>query len=187
MNPLDLQFPDHFESHRLLIRCPRPGDGHAVHEAVCETLTELRAWPVSLPWAVFEPSVEASENYCQQGHKAFAARRDLPLLLFHKDSGALVGASGLHRMDWAQRRLEVGYWCRRSMQGQGYITEAVQAIAAFAENTLAAQRVECFTDVRNVASRRVAERAGFVLESIQTRVSPQGGDNQACDYACLVR
>ena len=86
-------------------------------------------------------------------------------------------------MDWAQRRFEVGYWCRRSMQGQGYITEAVQAIAAFAENTLAARRVECFTDERNVASRRVAESAGFVLESIQTRVSPQGGENKACVYA----
>ena len=183
MNPLDLQFSDQFESQRLLIRRPRPGDGRAVYEAVCETLTELRAWPASLPWAMFEPSVEASENYCRQGHEAFAARRDLPLLLFLKGTDVLVGASGLHRMDWLERRFEVGYWCRRSMQGQGYITEAVQAIAAFAENTLAAQRVECFTDVRNAASRRVAERAGFVLESIQTRVSPQGGDTQACVYA----
>ena len=187
MNPQDLVFPDQFESQRLLIRCPRPGDGQRVYEAVCETLTELRAWPASLPWAMFEPSVQASENYCRQGHEAFAARRDLPLLLFLKGSDVLVGASGLHRMDWLERRFEVGYWCRRSMQGQGHITEAVRAIAGFAENTLAARRVECFTDVRNVASRRVAERAGFVLESIQTRVSSQGGDNQACDYACLVR
>ena len=183
MNAVDLQFPDQFESQRLLIRCPRPGDGPLVYEAVCETLSDLRAWPASLPWAVFDPSVDASENYCQQGHAAFAARRDLPLLLFQKDSGALVGASGLHRMDWAQRRFEVGYWCRRCAQGQGFITEAVQAIAAFAENTLGARRVECFSDERNVASRRVAERAGFVLESIQKRVLPQGGEHQACVYA----
>lgn len=183
MNPKGLVFPDQFESQRLLIRSPRPGDGHWVYEAVCETLTDLRAWPASLPWAMFEPSVEASENHCRQGHEAFAARRDLPLLLFLKGTDVLVGASGLHRMDWLERRFEVGYWCRRSMQGQGYITEAVQTIAAFAENTLAARRVECFTDVRNVASRSVAERAGFVLESIQTRVSPQGGENQACVYA----
>lgn len=182
MNPVDLLFPDQFESQRLLIRCPRPGDGPLVYEAVCETLSDLRAWPASLPWAVFEPSVDASENYCQQGHAAFAARRDLPLLLFHKGSGALVGASGLHRMDWAQRRFEVGYWCRRSAQGQGYITEAVQAIAGFAENALSAKRVECFTDERNASSRRVAERAGFVLESIQSRTSQQGIEAKYCLY-----
>lgn len=183
MNPLDLQFPDQFESQRLLIRCPRPGDGPLVYEAVCETLSDLRAWPASLPWAVFEPSVDASENYCQQGHAAFAARRDLPLLLFQKDSGALIGASGLHRMDWAQGRFEVGYWCRRSAQGQGYITEAVQAIAGFAENTLGARRVECFSDERNLASRRVAERAGFVLESIQAKTLPSGTIHSYCVYA----
>jgi RimJ/RimL family protein N-acetyltransferase len=183
VNPLDLQFPEQFESQRLLIRCPRPGDGPLVYEAVCETLSDLRAWPVSLPWAVFEPSVDASENYCQQGHAAFAARRDLPLLLFHKGSGALVGASGLHRMNWAQGRFEVGYWCRRSAQGEGYITEAVQAIAGFAENTLGARRVECFSDERNVSSRKVAERSGFVLESIQARTLPSGATHSYCVYA----
>jgi RimJ/RimL family protein N-acetyltransferase len=154
-----------------------------VYEAVCETLSDLRAWPASLPWAVFEPSGDASENYCQQGHAAFAARRDLPLLLFHKGSGALVGASGLHRMDWAQGRFEVGYWCRRSAQGQGYITEAVQAIVVFAENKLMARRVECLSDERNVASRRVAESAGFALESIQARTLPSGAIHSYCVYA----
>lgn len=183
MNPVDLQFPDQFESQRLLIRCPRPGDGPLVYEAVCETLSDLRAWPASLPWAVFAPSVDASENYCQQGHAAFAARRDLPLLLFHKGSGALVGASGLHRMDWAQGRFEVGYWCRRSAQGQGYITEAVQAIVVFAENKLMARRVECLSDERNVASRKVAERSGFVLESIQAKTLPSGATQSYCVYA----
>lgn len=183
MNPVDLPFTDRFESQRLLIRCPRSGDGRAVYEAVCETLDDLRAWPASLPWAVFEPSAEASENFCQQGHAAFAARRDLPLLLFRRDTGALVGSSGLHRMDWTQRRFEIGYWCRRSLQGQGYITEAVQAIAAFAESKLAARRLECLTDVRNGPSRKVAESAGFVLESVQKRPSPQGEESDYCVYA----
>ena len=182
MNPLSLQFPDHFESPRLLIRCPRPGDGRALYEAVCETLMNLREWPASLPWAVFDPSVQASENYCQQGQEAFVARRDLPLLLFHKGTGALVGASGLHRMDWVERRFEVGYWCRLSCQGQGYTTEAVQAVARFAENTLDARRVECFTDVRNLASRKVAEKAGFVLETLHSRVSAQGLAYEVCVY-----
>ena len=182
MDPLNLQFPDHFESPRLRIRCPQPGDGQVLYEAVCETLSKLREWPASLPWAVFEPSVQASENFCQQGHEAFAARRDLPLLLFHKATGTLVGASGLHRMDWAERRFEVGYWCRLSCQGQGYITEAVQAIAGFAENALGAKRVECFTDERNASSRRVAEKAGFVLKAIQTKNLSSGAGHRYCVY-----
>jgi RimJ/RimL family protein N-acetyltransferase len=74
----------------------------------------------------------------------------------------------------------VGYWCRLSCQGQGYTTEAVRAIAGFAENMLGAKRVECFSDERSASSRRVAEKAGFVLEAIQTKTSSSGATHRYC-------
>jgi ribosomal-protein-serine acetyltransferase len=33
MNPILLEFPEEFETERLLIRKPLPGDGKAVYEA----------------------------------------------------------------------------------------------------------------------------------------------------------
>lgn len=60
MNLQDLEFADPFESQRLLIRCPRLCDGQRVHRFAKHSA--IRAWPAPQPWAVLEPSVDASEN-----------------------------------------------------------------------------------------------------------------------------
>ena len=46
--PILRDFPESFETERLLIRCPMPGDGAEVHAAVFESLDKLRPW---MPWA----------------------------------------------------------------------------------------------------------------------------------------
>jgi RimJ/RimL family protein N-acetyltransferase len=163
MNPILKDFPDHFETARLLIRSPRPGEGRMVYEAVMESLQELKAW---MPWAHHEMSPEIQEGISRRMHASFLAREDLPLRLFNKDTGELVGGSGLHRFDWDVPRFEIGYWVRTKFQGQGYITEAVIGITNFAFEHLFAERVEIRTDKNNTRSWRVAERAGFTLEGI---------------------
>ena len=40
-DPVLLDFPDTFESSRLIIRAPRPGDGRRLHEAVAESIEQL--------------------------------------------------------------------------------------------------------------------------------------------------
>ncbi len=43
--PILQEFPDRFESERLLIRAPQPGDGAEVHAAISESLDELCGAP----------------------------------------------------------------------------------------------------------------------------------------------
>jgi RimJ/RimL family protein N-acetyltransferase len=81
-----------------------------------------------------------------------------------KGTGTLVGSSGLHRIDWEVSKFEIGYWCRTRFSGQGYATETVRGIAAFAFDALGVKRVEIRCDPLNRPSARVAERAGFHLE-----------------------
>lgn len=163
MNPLLLDFPDTFDSERLTIRVPRAGDGARVNAAILETLAELRVW---MAWAKVAPSVEETEALCRRSRAKFIAREDIALHLYLKDTDTVVGGSGLHRMDWAVPRFEIGYWARKQFAGQGYITEAVRAITRFAFDTLSANRVEIKMDARNEKSWRVAERAGFPLEAV---------------------
>ena len=61
-------------------------------------------------------------------------------------------------------KFEIGYWLRTRFAGQGYMTEAVGGITAFAFDRLGARRVEIRCDSLNRRSARVAERAGFFLE-----------------------
>jgi ribosomal-protein-serine acetyltransferase len=87
------------------------------------------------------------------------------LLLFRKEDGMFVGGSGLHRIIWRVPAFEIGYWCRTSLTGNGYITEAVIGITRFAFETLEAERVEIRCDAANERSAAVALRAGYTQEA----------------------
>lgn len=70
---------------------------------------------------------------------------------------------------------EVGYWTAPAARGRGVAPAAVQAICrwAFAERGL--ELVEWRAEIGNDASRRVAEKAGFVLEgSLRKRLVHRG-------------
>lgn len=56
MNPILLDFPDSLESERLIIRCPRAGDGAMINAAIVESFAELTRW---MPWARTLPTVYA--------------------------------------------------------------------------------------------------------------------------------
>lgn len=155
--------PDSFTSERLLIRSPRPGDGAMVNAAVLDSLTELRPWMV---WAQQTPTVDDNERYTREAHIRFLKRDELPFLLLLKETEIMVGSSGLHRINWAVPKFEIGYWVRTPYAGQGYITEAVAAITEFAFTTLGAHRVEIRCDAKNERSAAVARRGGFTLEGM---------------------
>ncbi|MDQ0208465.1 GNAT family N-acetyltransferase [Alkalicoccobacillus murimartini] len=163
MNPMLLDFPDHFETERLFIRSPKPGDGKAMYEAVCDSINELKPW---LPFAHFEQSLEKTEANIREAHVNFLSRKDLRLLVFLKETGELIASSGLHRMDWEVPKVEIGYWIRTDYSGKGFMTEAVQGITDFAINELHARRIEIRCDAKNVKSRAIAERLNFELEAI---------------------
>jgi ribosomal-protein-serine acetyltransferase len=164
--PILRDIAESFESERLLIRPPLPGDGPPAHEAIEESFEELRAW---MPWSQAHQSVDEVEAYSREAHASYLARRDLPLFLFRRDDGSFVGGSGLHRIDWSVPRFEIGYWIRTTLTGHGFATEATRRIAAFAFHDLGAERVEIWCDSRNERSAAVALRAGFVLEARMSR------------------
>ena len=186
-DPVLINLPDTLHTPRLLLRAPRAGDGPALHQAITESLPELREFLASLPWVAGEQSIESAETFARNAQANFIARKDLPYLLFDKASGQLIGASGLHRTVWATPKTEVGYWCRSSMSGRGFVSEAVQALLGLAFDTLNAARVELITDEANAKSRSVAQRRGFVLEGTlrHERRAPDGSLRNTCVYARL--
>ena len=129
MNPLLLDFPDSFETERLTIRAPRVEDAAEVIAAVTESLTELRPW---MPWAKDVPTLEGTQIRLRQAMANWIIRHDLPLHAYLKGTSTFVMGSGLHRMDWESGKFEIGYWVRTKYVGQGFVTEAVNGITAYA-------------------------------------------------------
>ena len=160
-DPILRDFPYSFETERLLIRGPLPGDGKMVRTAVLESQNELKQW---LPWAVDIPNEEQYEANIRRGHTRFLNREDLWLMILLKDTGMIIGGSGLHRIDWDVPKFEIGYWLSTAYTGHGYMTEAVEEITDFAFDTLGARRVEIRVDSNNSRSIAIPKRLGFALE-----------------------
>jgi ribosomal-protein-serine acetyltransferase len=66
--PIMLDFPYSFETERLTIRGPLPGDGQEMHVAVSESLDELRPW---MPWAMNVLSAQEYEVWAREGRLQF--------------------------------------------------------------------------------------------------------------------
>jgi ribosomal-protein-serine acetyltransferase len=187
-DPLLIDLPAQVLTQRLLLRFPRSGDGPMLNAALVESIDELQPWMV---WARTVPPLAESEAYCRRMVAKVALREDLPMFIFERAAdggeGRLVGATGLHRIDWDVPRFEVGYWRRTGCGGQGFIAEAVGGLVAMAFESLGARRVEIRCDDNNAASRRVAERNGFTLEGIlrNDSLTPAGEIRSTCVYARL--
>lgn len=156
------EFPHRFDTDRLTIRCPLPGDGPEVNAALLESWEEIKYW---LPFAVEpKPTDEETEANVRKAHLRFLSREDLRLHLYLKGTDTFVGSSGLHRINWDVPKFEIGYWVRTHFAGQGYIKEAVQSISDFAFDVLGARRVEIRCDALNERSAAIPRRLGFALE-----------------------
>lgn len=182
VHALLLEIPDCIATQRLLLRGPAPGRGPEIHEAVTESLEQLRPW---MPWAREARVPEDSERHCREMLARWHSREELDFCFYDKARGMFIGKGGLHTIDWSVPKVEIGYWIRSSCAGQGYATEATLGLVAFGREHLGARRFEITSDARNAPSRRVAERAGFELEGIRRRSRRDGAGELAdsCMYA----
>lgn len=170
------------ESERLIIRASQPGDGAIVNAAIHESFAELTLW---MPWARVLPTPEESEAVALRAYQDFAAGKDYSMRVWLKD-GTFVGACGFHRGNRNVPSFEVGYWCRTSLAGQGYISETVKTLCDFAFGDFGIERLEIRCDARNQGSRRVAEQCGFELEGILRR-SDRANDGTLRDNCIFAR
>ena len=84
-----------------------------------------------------------------------------------REDGRLVGLLWTARTDWSARSTEISYVVTPSARGYGVAAEAVDGVTIALLLEHGFQRVELRIAPGNTASRRVAEKAGFVYEGLQ--------------------
>lgn len=80
--------------------------------------------------------------------------------------GILCGAIRLKDIDSEDRKAKIGYFIGRKYAGKGIVTSTVRAVLAYCFEQLNLNRIELRCAAGNEASKRVAERLGFVLEGM---------------------
>ena len=85
----------------------------------------------------------------------------------------------------ALRGAHIGYWIDRRFANRGFTTQAVQMLTTYGFDELGLHRIEINLRPENGASRRVAEKAGFILEGARPRFLHI--DGQWRDHICFVK
>jgi RimJ/RimL family protein N-acetyltransferase len=90
-----------------------------------------------------------------------------PWAVVEKTRRDVIGYCGLFYYSdiLEQPEIEIGYRLARPFWGRGYATEAVVAARDYAFNVLCLPRLIALIDPQNVASMRVAEKAGLRFEN----------------------
>jgi RimJ/RimL family protein N-acetyltransferase len=146
---------------RLVLRAFEADDVADVAAACADELTQQ--WlPLPRPY-----TVDDARGWCTETTPALRVCGDgVHWALVERATGRLVGGFGLKRTQWAALVTEVGYWVAPWGRGRGYATEAVREIGRWTLGEQGFERLELRAAMGNVASQRVAEKAGFTREGV---------------------
>jgi RimJ/RimL family protein N-acetyltransferase len=80
-------------------------------------------------------------------------------------AGERLGRVGFGLAGYGRGVAQIGYWLDPAARGRGVATAAVRTVCGWGFDRLGLELIEWRAEVGNVASRRVAEKAGFRLEA----------------------
>ncbi|MFB9840004.1 GNAT family N-acetyltransferase [Actinoallomurus acaciae] len=153
-------------TERLVLRPPEERDAPDCFAAVDQV---VRRW---MPWA-HGYTLERARQWCVK--EAYRdPRRETSFVIVPDRTGRAGGVIGINRADWETGVAETGYWIGPADRRHGYVTEAVREVARYAFG-LGLHRLELFAATGNIASQRVAERAGFTREGVLRKARPVPG------------
>lgn len=146
------------ETARLVLRSFEPRDEEAWLAMVGEPDFGRFLPPIAPPTKdSFARMVERrSALERERGHTVWAVEDKL--------TGTFVGQCGLYPTEWKGPEIELAYHFRIAAQNNGYATEAAAAALAHGFTHAGLERIIALVMPANIASRRVAEKAGMRRE-----------------------
>ena len=143
-------------TERLVLRRPERDDAPAMFANYASNPEVVRF----LSWNRHQ-SVDDTLAFIKFSDAAWATWQAGPLLIEEKDSGRVVGSTGVEFH--TATRVSTGYVLELDRWGRGYAIEALRGVLELLEGS-SVWRVEAFCHVDHPASVKVLEKAGFERE-----------------------
>ena len=143
---------------RLLLRPWRQSDA--------AVLALLLRDPEIPRWTFMAPGMDKAAvlEWIARAKQLAAEDRAAIFAIVDRTQERVVGSVGLGNFDWRSAVADVFYWIGADFRRQGLATRAVRLISDWGFTTLSLGRIQLFAHPDNLASHRVAERAGFSYE-----------------------
>jgi RimJ/RimL family protein N-acetyltransferase len=163
-----LAFPEPpLATEGIALRRPSPSDITWI-TAACNDRELSRYVPV-IP---FPYSQADACNFIERATRGWAEGSGAIFVIANLTGGDGLGTIALHLFANDATLAETGYWLCREARGHGAATIAVRLVSAWAFDQLGIQRLNLITAPENLASQRVAERAGFTREGLLRAWAP---------------
>ncbi|MEG4146751.1 GNAT family protein [Microcoleus sp. Pol12B5] len=161
MNLLDIlaHLPT-IETERLLLRKITLNDATDMFEYACNPeVSEYTMWST-------HTSIEDTKYFLKSITKMYKKRELVDWGIVHKAEKKFIGTCGFVEWSMTHSRAEIGYALSRRYWGEGYMSEAVNAVIEFGFREMFLNRIVARCEVNNIASARVMEKVGMQLEGI---------------------
>jgi ribosomal-protein-alanine N-acetyltransferase len=144
---------------RLFLRPFRAADHAQVHAFAGDP--EVVRW---MDWGPNTPAETSVFLDIALRSEAETPRRSWKFAVVRSSDEAVIGSAELHIESHEHRRGSMGYLIAPAAQGQGYATEAAQAVLDFGHTEGGLHRISATCDPENVGSARVLEKIGMRRE-----------------------
>lgn len=134
--------------------------------ADASTLVQAWADPLVAQWNAVpdDPTVETASRWIDGVDRRHDALLAVDLVIDIDEKG-IVGEVGLSGFNATHQAALIGYWLLPAGRRQGYATLGVQAMTAWAFQTLGLTMLVARCHQQNLASQQVAARAGYTREA----------------------
>ncbi len=147
----------------VVIRTFNMDDLDTHYEAVTESISQISPW---LPWCHNGYTEAENREWVLSRQEAWENQEEFSFVVTNPDKNILIGSCGINQINRHHGFANLGYWIRTGCTGQGIASKATILTARFAFQMLQLNRLEILAAVGNMASRRVAEKAGAKKEGI---------------------
>lgn len=163
-------WPINLLGDEIVLRPARIRDRATWNNVRAENKDWLSPWEATLP-RVPEDSLNYENNIGPPSffkmvrtlNREARAGRSYSFLIWHHEN--LIGQITMGGVMYgALRGAHVGYWIDRNYSNRGFTTQSVKLVSGFGFSQLGLHRIEINVRPENIASCRVAEKAGFLRE-----------------------
>ncbi len=157
--------PDRLDTPEFTVRSYETGDGRLLAQAIRDSYEHLRTF---MFWAKPDYSDEEGEHFCRTSRAHYLLADNFTLGIFSPNGSRILGGTGFHLHDGgvSDATAEIGMWIHVDAAGHGLGTRALMSLLSWGFDCWPWIRLFWRCDTRNLASARVAEKAGMQKEGI---------------------
>lgn len=150
----------------IRLRTFREEDIEMVYQAVLDSFEEISRW---MSWCHAGYAREEMAGFIMSREEAWRNDAEYSFGVFDAATDEYLGNVSLNYLKREYQMANLGYWMRTSRTRRGAATRATRLCARFGLEQLGLQRIEIIAAVENLASQRVAEKAGARREGTLRR------------------